>query len=166
MARYADGWMSNQIELSMFQDYQGRLRDMLAEEGRDPKAFKTALYYGVAVHRDRDVGVGVAQRPHPGLVVADTAQSGAEDTLAIREQAPTWWPSAGRGGSGSGTTAGGGPKWAQGAGRKDLMYLRRGSSMRRSWLALLTMAALVIILRTRPSRRESGTVGSASAAPA
>jgi alkanesulfonate monooxygenase SsuD/methylene tetrahydromethanopterin reductase-like flavin-dependent oxidoreductase (luciferase family) len=54
IARYADGWMSNQIELSMFQDYQNRLRTMLVEEGRDPKAFKTVLYYGVAVHRDRD----------------------------------------------------------------------------------------------------------------
>lgn len=54
IARYADGWMSNQIELSMFQDYQDRLRTMLVEEGRDPKAFKTVLYYSVAVHRDRD----------------------------------------------------------------------------------------------------------------
>jgi alkanesulfonate monooxygenase SsuD/methylene tetrahydromethanopterin reductase-like flavin-dependent oxidoreductase (luciferase family) len=54
MARYADGWMSNQIELSMFQDYQGRLRKMLIEEGRDPDDFKTALYYGVAVKPDRD----------------------------------------------------------------------------------------------------------------
>ena len=31
----------------MFQDYQGRLRDMLAQEGRDPKTFKTVLYYGM-----------------------------------------------------------------------------------------------------------------------
>lgn len=54
MARYADGWMSNQIELAMFQEYSGRLREMLVEEGRDPNAFKTVLYYGVAVNRDRD----------------------------------------------------------------------------------------------------------------
>jgi len=54
IARYADGWMSNQIELSMFQDYKGRLQEMLVEEGRDPAAFKTILYYGVAVHEDRD----------------------------------------------------------------------------------------------------------------
>jgi alkanesulfonate monooxygenase SsuD/methylene tetrahydromethanopterin reductase-like flavin-dependent oxidoreductase (luciferase family) len=54
MARYADGWMSNQIELAMFQEYSGRLREMLVEEGRDPNAFKTLLYYGVAVNRDRD----------------------------------------------------------------------------------------------------------------
>jgi alkanesulfonate monooxygenase SsuD/methylene tetrahydromethanopterin reductase-like flavin-dependent oxidoreductase (luciferase family) len=54
MARYADGWMSNQIELSMFRDYQGRLRSMLVDEGRDPDAFKTLLYYGAAVHRERD----------------------------------------------------------------------------------------------------------------
>jgi alkanesulfonate monooxygenase SsuD/methylene tetrahydromethanopterin reductase-like flavin-dependent oxidoreductase (luciferase family) len=54
IARYADGWMSNQIELGLFQDYSARLREMLVEEGRDGAAFKTALYYGVAVNRDRD----------------------------------------------------------------------------------------------------------------
>jgi alkanesulfonate monooxygenase SsuD/methylene tetrahydromethanopterin reductase-like flavin-dependent oxidoreductase (luciferase family) len=54
IARYADGWMSNQIEVAMFRDYSGRLREMLLEEGRDPDDFKTVLYYGVAVHQDRD----------------------------------------------------------------------------------------------------------------
>ena len=54
IARLADGWMTNQIELSMFQDYLGRLREMLIEEKRDPKEFKTVLYYGTAVNRDRD----------------------------------------------------------------------------------------------------------------
>jgi len=54
MARYADGWMSNQIELSMFRDHQARLRQMLSEEGRDPETFKTILYYGVSVNRDRE----------------------------------------------------------------------------------------------------------------
>jgi alkanesulfonate monooxygenase SsuD/methylene tetrahydromethanopterin reductase-like flavin-dependent oxidoreductase (luciferase family) len=54
IARYADGWMTNQIELAMFQDYRGRLREMLVEEGRDPEQFKTVLYYGVSVNRDRD----------------------------------------------------------------------------------------------------------------
>ena len=53
IARYADGWMSNQIELSMFRDHQARLRQMLVEEGRDPEAFKTVLYYGVSVNSDR-----------------------------------------------------------------------------------------------------------------
>jgi alkanesulfonate monooxygenase SsuD/methylene tetrahydromethanopterin reductase-like flavin-dependent oxidoreductase (luciferase family) len=54
IARYADGWMSNQIELAMFQDYRERLRKMVAEEGRDPNVFKTALYYGVSVNSDRE----------------------------------------------------------------------------------------------------------------
>jgi alkanesulfonate monooxygenase SsuD/methylene tetrahydromethanopterin reductase-like flavin-dependent oxidoreductase (luciferase family) len=54
IARYADGWMSNQIELSMFREYKSRLREMLLEEGRDPNAFRTVLYYGVAVHADRE----------------------------------------------------------------------------------------------------------------
>jgi len=54
IARYADGWMTNQIELAMFQDYLGRLRDLLVEEGRDPNEFKTVLYYGTSVNRDRE----------------------------------------------------------------------------------------------------------------
>jgi alkanesulfonate monooxygenase SsuD/methylene tetrahydromethanopterin reductase-like flavin-dependent oxidoreductase (luciferase family) len=54
IARYADGWMTNQIELAMFQDYLGRLRELLVEEGRDPNAFKTVLYYGASVNRDRE----------------------------------------------------------------------------------------------------------------
>jgi alkanesulfonate monooxygenase SsuD/methylene tetrahydromethanopterin reductase-like flavin-dependent oxidoreductase (luciferase family) len=54
IARLADGWMTNQIELARFQEYSGRLRDLLVEEGRDPSKFKTGLYYGVSVNRDRD----------------------------------------------------------------------------------------------------------------
>jgi alkanesulfonate monooxygenase SsuD/methylene tetrahydromethanopterin reductase-like flavin-dependent oxidoreductase (luciferase family) len=54
IARYADGWMTNQIELAVFQEYSARLREMLVQEGRDPSAFKTVLYYGVAVNNDRD----------------------------------------------------------------------------------------------------------------
>lgn len=54
IARYADGWMSNQIEVSMFRDYKARLRELLAEEGRDPDSFKTVLYYGVCVNDNRD----------------------------------------------------------------------------------------------------------------
>ena len=53
IARYADGWMTNQIELERFKDYLGRLRGMLLEEGRDPNAFKTILYYGISVNADR-----------------------------------------------------------------------------------------------------------------
>jgi alkanesulfonate monooxygenase SsuD/methylene tetrahydromethanopterin reductase-like flavin-dependent oxidoreductase (luciferase family) len=54
IARYADGWMSNQIELSMFRDHKARLRELLGEEGRDPDSFKTVLYYGVCVNDDRN----------------------------------------------------------------------------------------------------------------
>jgi alkanesulfonate monooxygenase SsuD/methylene tetrahydromethanopterin reductase-like flavin-dependent oxidoreductase (luciferase family) len=54
IARYADGWMTNQIELARFRDYLGRLRDILVEEGRDPNKFKTVLYYGVSVNHDRE----------------------------------------------------------------------------------------------------------------
>jgi alkanesulfonate monooxygenase SsuD/methylene tetrahydromethanopterin reductase-like flavin-dependent oxidoreductase (luciferase family) len=46
--------MTNQIESAMFQDYPGRLRELLIEEGRDPNRFKTVLYYGVSVNRDRE----------------------------------------------------------------------------------------------------------------
>ncbi|MGH7824729.1 MAG: LLM class flavin-dependent oxidoreductase [Candidatus Binatia bacterium] len=54
IARYADGWMTNQIELPMFQDYLGRLREMLVQEGRELNDLKTVLYYGASVNRDRE----------------------------------------------------------------------------------------------------------------
>jgi alkanesulfonate monooxygenase SsuD/methylene tetrahydromethanopterin reductase-like flavin-dependent oxidoreductase (luciferase family) len=54
IARYADGWMTNQIELAMFQDYLGRLHELLVEEGRRPDDFKTVLYYGVSVNEDQE----------------------------------------------------------------------------------------------------------------
>ena len=54
IARYADGWMTNQIEPELFKSHLARLRTMLQEEGRDSNAFKTVLYYGVSVNRDRD----------------------------------------------------------------------------------------------------------------
>lgn len=54
IARLADGWMTNQIELAMFRDYLGRLKELLLEEGRRPDEFKTALYYGIAVNQDRE----------------------------------------------------------------------------------------------------------------
>src|SRR5919108_2478816 len=54
IARYADGWMTNQIEVAMFREYLGRLRELLVEEGRDPNAFKTLLYYGTCVNPNRE----------------------------------------------------------------------------------------------------------------
>lgn len=54
IARHADGWMTNQIEPALFKSHLARLRVLLAEEGRDPSQFKTVLYYGTSVHRDRD----------------------------------------------------------------------------------------------------------------
>jgi alkanesulfonate monooxygenase SsuD/methylene tetrahydromethanopterin reductase-like flavin-dependent oxidoreductase (luciferase family) len=54
IARYADGWMSNQIELSMFREHKARTCELLVEEARDPETFKTVLYYGVCVNNDRE----------------------------------------------------------------------------------------------------------------
>lgn len=54
IARYADGWMTNQIEPNLLREYLARLREMLIEEGKDPDKFKTVLYYGICVDRDRE----------------------------------------------------------------------------------------------------------------
>jgi len=78
MARYADGWMSNQIELAMFQDYKGRLREMLVDEGRDPTAFKTVLYYGVSVNRDRDQAFREAKNFLDAYYQKDFTRTGVE----------------------------------------------------------------------------------------
>lgn len=78
IARYADGWMSNQIELSMLRDYKSRLREMLLEEGRDPNAFKTVLYYGVAVHSDREQAFGEAKAFLDAYYQKDFSREGVE----------------------------------------------------------------------------------------
>ena len=46
--------MTNQIEPELFKSHLARLKTLLAEEGRDPNKFKSVLYYGVSVNRDRD----------------------------------------------------------------------------------------------------------------
>jgi alkanesulfonate monooxygenase SsuD/methylene tetrahydromethanopterin reductase-like flavin-dependent oxidoreductase (luciferase family) len=78
IARYADGWMTNQIELSMFAEYRGRLREMITEEGRDPNAFKTVLYYGTAVHKDRDEAFHQAKTFLDAYYQKDFSRQGVE----------------------------------------------------------------------------------------
>ncbi len=78
MARLADGWMSNQIELAMFQDYRKRLKQMVEEEGRDPNAFKTVLYYGVSVNRDRDAAFREAKTFLDAYYQKDFSRAGVE----------------------------------------------------------------------------------------
>ncbi|HEX2225946.1 MAG TPA: LLM class flavin-dependent oxidoreductase [Candidatus Binatia bacterium] len=78
IARFADGWMTNQIELTMFEDYLGRLRDLMIEEGRDPEKFKTILYYGVSVNRDSDVAYREAKAFLDAYYQKDFTREGVE----------------------------------------------------------------------------------------
>ena len=78
IARYADGWMTNQIELPLFQDYAARLRKMLAEEGRDPDRFKTVLYYGISVNRDREQAFREAKTFLDAYYLKDFSRQGVE----------------------------------------------------------------------------------------
>jgi alkanesulfonate monooxygenase SsuD/methylene tetrahydromethanopterin reductase-like flavin-dependent oxidoreductase (luciferase family) len=78
MARYADGWMTNQIEVATFVEYRQRLRGMLIEEGRDPEKFKTVLYYGIAVHRDREEAFRQAKTFLDAYYQKDFSRQGVE----------------------------------------------------------------------------------------
>ena len=78
IARYADGWMTNQIELTMFQEYRGRLSDMLVQEGRDPNKFKTVLYYGMSVNRDREQAIREAKAFLDSYYQKDFTRQGVE----------------------------------------------------------------------------------------
>lgn len=78
MAHHADGWMSNQIEVSMFRDHKARLREMLIEEGRDPDAFKTVLYYGVSVNNDREQAFREAKAFLDAYYQKDFSRQGVE----------------------------------------------------------------------------------------
>jgi len=78
IARYADGWMTNQIELTMFQEYRCRLSDMLVQEGRDPNKFKTVLYYGMSVNRDREQAIREAKAFLDSYYQKDFTRQGVE----------------------------------------------------------------------------------------
>jgi alkanesulfonate monooxygenase SsuD/methylene tetrahydromethanopterin reductase-like flavin-dependent oxidoreductase (luciferase family) len=78
IARFADGWMTNQIELERFRDYVGRLRSMLLEEGRDPNGFKTVLYYGISVNADRDQAFREAKTFLDAYYQKDFSRQGVE----------------------------------------------------------------------------------------
>jgi len=78
IACYADGWMTNQIELAMFRDYSGQLREMLVEEGRDPNKFKTVLYYGISVNNDRDKALREAKTFLDAYYQKDFTRQGVE----------------------------------------------------------------------------------------
>jgi alkanesulfonate monooxygenase SsuD/methylene tetrahydromethanopterin reductase-like flavin-dependent oxidoreductase (luciferase family) len=78
IARYGDGWMTNQIELRMLQDYLKRLREMLVEEGRDREKFKTVLYYGISVNRDREQAFREAKAFLDAYYLKDFSHEGVE----------------------------------------------------------------------------------------
>jgi alkanesulfonate monooxygenase SsuD/methylene tetrahydromethanopterin reductase-like flavin-dependent oxidoreductase (luciferase family) len=78
IARYADGWMTNQIELGMFQEYSARLREMVLQEGRDPSSFKTVLYYGVSVHDDHEQAFRQAKKFLDAYYQKDFTRTGVE----------------------------------------------------------------------------------------
>jgi alkanesulfonate monooxygenase SsuD/methylene tetrahydromethanopterin reductase-like flavin-dependent oxidoreductase (luciferase family) len=78
IARYADGWMTNQIKLEMFKDYLVRIRKMLVEEGRDPNRFKTTLYYGICVNNDRDEAFREAKAFLDAYYLRDFTREGVE----------------------------------------------------------------------------------------
>lgn len=78
IARYADGWMTNQIELPLFRDYAARLQKMLREEGRDPEGFKTVLYYGICVNRDAEEAFRQAKAFLDAYYLKDFSRPGVE----------------------------------------------------------------------------------------
>jgi alkanesulfonate monooxygenase SsuD/methylene tetrahydromethanopterin reductase-like flavin-dependent oxidoreductase (luciferase family) len=78
IARYADGWMTNQIELPLLQGYLKRLREMLVQEGRDPEKFKTVLYYGISVNRNPEQAFREAKAFLDSYYLKDFSREGVE----------------------------------------------------------------------------------------
>jgi alkanesulfonate monooxygenase SsuD/methylene tetrahydromethanopterin reductase-like flavin-dependent oxidoreductase (luciferase family) len=78
IVRYADGWMTNQIELPVLKDYLKRMREMLVEEGRDPDRFNTVLYYGISVNRDSEQAFREAKAFLDSYYLKDFSREGVE----------------------------------------------------------------------------------------
>ena len=78
IARYADGWMTNQIELALFREYSARLKEMVREEGKDPDRFKTVLYYGISINQDREKAFREAKTFLDAYYLKDFSRQGVE----------------------------------------------------------------------------------------
>ena len=53
VARLADGWMTNKIPPKVFGEQWQIIRDVAAEEGRDPAALGTVLYHNININPNR-----------------------------------------------------------------------------------------------------------------
>jgi alkanesulfonate monooxygenase SsuD/methylene tetrahydromethanopterin reductase-like flavin-dependent oxidoreductase (luciferase family) len=78
IARHADGWMTNQIELPLLKDHVKRLREMLVEDGRDPDKFKTVLYYGISVNQHQEQAFREAKAFLDSYYLKDFSREGVE----------------------------------------------------------------------------------------
>jgi alkanesulfonate monooxygenase SsuD/methylene tetrahydromethanopterin reductase-like flavin-dependent oxidoreductase (luciferase family) len=78
IARYGDGWMTNQIEPALFGDYARRLTKYLLDEGRDPTDFQTVLYYGICVHPDKEQAFYEAKSFLDAYYLKDFSRRGVE----------------------------------------------------------------------------------------
>lgn len=54
IALNADGWQTTLLTPEMFKDFLARIHATREEEGLDPSAFKTSLYYNLNVNPDRE----------------------------------------------------------------------------------------------------------------
>lgn len=78
IARYADGWMTNQIRPDTVTEYLARIRRMLSEEGRDPARFRTVLYYGVCANPHREEALREAKGFLDAYYAKDFTREGVE----------------------------------------------------------------------------------------
>ena len=62
VARLADGWMTNKISPQVFADQWGTVKQMAAEEGRDPNALGNVLYHNININPDREKALDESTR--------------------------------------------------------------------------------------------------------
>ena len=57
VARFADGWMTNKVSPEQFRLQWQRITAIAREEGRDPAAIGTCLYYNININEDRQAAL-------------------------------------------------------------------------------------------------------------
>jgi len=62
VARLADGWMTNKIPPAVFAEQWAIVREMTAEEGRDPTALGNVLYHNININPDRTQALAESTR--------------------------------------------------------------------------------------------------------
>jgi alkanesulfonate monooxygenase SsuD/methylene tetrahydromethanopterin reductase-like flavin-dependent oxidoreductase (luciferase family) len=83
VARLADGWMTTHVWPRDFAERWQRILRYTAEEGRDPAAMRSSVYFNVNLNPDRERALGEAKRFLDAYYITDNTRDTLERWVAL-----------------------------------------------------------------------------------